>query len=76
MSTGTAPQYSMLIQWSDRDGAYLVTLPEWEAAYFHGGAHGSTYAEAAAAGQELIDSWLDYVQHQGVLPPAPRLAGR
>ena len=23
-------RYSMLIQWSDEDQAYLVTLPEWE----------------------------------------------
>src|SRR5260370_30195887 len=25
------PRYSMAIQWSDEDEAYIVSLPEWEA---------------------------------------------
>ena len=41
-------QYSMIIQWSEEDQIYIVTLPEF------GGnkTHGNTYEEAAKNGQE------------------------
>ncbi len=38
--------YSMLIEWSEEDQAYLVTLPEWADRVVMPATHGSTYAEA------------------------------
>ncbi len=70
-STG-ASHYSMVIEWSDEDQAYIVTLPEWEVAGYHGHTHGATVAQAAAAGEELVASWLDYIQQTGEPLPAPR----
>jgi len=48
-------QYSMVIQWSDEDQAYIVTLPEF------GGnkTHGDTYAKAAKMGQEALESLIE-----------------
>ncbi len=53
------PKYSMTIKWSDEDDAYLVWLPE-----FGGGpqTHGTTYAEAAAMGQDLIESHIQWLE--------------
>ena len=67
-----ASRYSILIEWSDEDQAYIVTLPEWEAAHYVGNTHGSTRAEALAAGEELIESWLEYVRQVGETPPPVR----
>jgi predicted RNase H-like HicB family nuclease len=68
-----ASRYSMLIEWSDEDQAYIVTLPEWEAAHYMGNIHGSTRAAALAAGEELIESWLEHVQQEGETPPPARI---
>jgi predicted RNase H-like HicB family nuclease len=38
--------YSLLIQRSDEDQAYLVTLPEWEDRVLGPVTHGDTYEEA------------------------------
>src|SRR2546421_8529773 len=50
-------RYSMLIQWSDEDQAYLVALPEWEGHLFNWDAatHGATYEEAARHGREVLE---------------------
>ena len=36
------PRYSMTIQWSDEDGMYIVSVPEWEAAGHIAHTHGAT----------------------------------
>lgn len=46
--------YSMLIQWSDEDLAYLVTLPEWADRVAMPCTHGATYEEAAHNGEEVL----------------------
>lgn len=49
------PRYSMHIQWSDEDNAYLVTLPEWTNVNSGGPhTHGDSYVEAAMMGQECL----------------------
>ena len=60
-------QYSMLIQWSDEDDAYVVTLPEF------GGCktHGDTYAQAVKHGQEALESLIDAFQGEGRRLPKP-----
>ena len=63
--------YSMLIQWSDEDQAYLVRLPDWERAERVLGpvSHGETYAEAVEHGQEALEALIASVhKHQEVLP--------
>ena len=49
------PHYSMLIQWSEEDQLYIVTLPEFGGCH----THGKTYAEAATKGLEAIESLID-----------------
>ena len=47
--------YSMLIEWSEADQAYLVTLPEWAGHVLMPTTHGSTYEEAVQHGQEVLE---------------------
>jgi|GEM_PF-1267356 len=47
--------YSMLIQWSDTDNEYTVTIPELPGCK----AHGDTYEEAARNGRELLEQLGD-----------------
>jgi predicted RNase H-like HicB family nuclease len=55
----------MIIQWSDEDQAYVVSLPEW------GGAktHGATYEEAARHAQEVLEMLME----EDASLPAPKL---
>jgi predicted RNase H-like HicB family nuclease len=61
----SAPRYTVIIQWSDEDQAYVVSLPEW------GGAktHGVTYEEAARHAQEVLEMLMDGDGPQ----PSPKL---
>jgi len=45
-------RYSMLIQWSDEDRVYVVSLPEFGP---YAKTHGSTYAAAVKHGQEALE---------------------
>ena len=49
---GSAERYSMLIEWSDVDNAYIATIAERNEAQ----SHGATRAAALAAAEELIRS--------------------
>jgi|1186.fasta_scaffold601756_2 predicted RNase H-like HicB family nuclease len=64
------PRYSMMINWSDEDQAYIVCVPE-----FGTGAktHGATFAEAVRMGKDLIDSLIQWAEEEGVALPAPLL---
>jgi antitoxin HicB len=67
--------YKMLIEWSDADRAYLVTLPEW-ADYngFHNSmpvTHGKTYSEAAQRGQEVLEMFIESAIRNGEPLPPP-----
>jgi predicted RNase H-like HicB family nuclease len=56
----------MLIQWSDEDQAYIVTLPEF------GGpkTHGDTYEEAAKNGREVLEMLIESSLERGEPLPA------
>jgi predicted RNase H-like HicB family nuclease len=57
----------MIIQWSDEDEVYIVTLPE-----FHGcKTHGRTYAEAGRMGQEVLELLIETYQADGTPLPKP-----
>ena len=46
--------YSIIIEWSDEDQAYIVTVPELPGCR----THGYTYEEAVQQGQDAIESWI------------------
>lgn len=56
------PRYSMLIEWSDLDGVYIVSFPEWERAGHLANIHGATYAEAAQRGQQMLDEMIEFAK--------------
>ena len=62
-------RYSMYIQWSVEDNAYLVTVPELPGCI----THGATYEEAVKHGQEAIESWIDANRAWGRPIPAPKV---
>jgi predicted RNase H-like HicB family nuclease len=64
------PHYSMVIEWSDEDNAYIVSLPEW-GDLVH--THGETYAEAVAMGEELLAGLIASRQQHGESLPAPNI---
>ena len=63
----TSTQYSMLIQWSDEDACYVVTLPEFQNAH----THGETYEKAAKRGRLLIESFILWYRQDGMSLPEP-----
>ena len=67
------PRYSMLIQWSDEDQAYLVTLPEWEGRVFGPATHGETYEEAVRNGREALAALIASAEKHGESLPQPRV---
>lgn len=64
----TASHYSMVIQWSDEDSAYIVSFPEWGE---HTHTHGATYEEAVRNGQEVLADLIAIWRRQGRALPQP-----
>ena len=60
-------RYSMVIQWSDEDGAYVVSFPEFPSAH----THGASYEEAARNGQEVLDLLAESYAEAGRSLPEP-----
>lgn len=71
MSTLTAldtyQHYSMHIQWSEVDNAYLVTVPKLPGCV----THGATYEDAVRRGQDAVASWIEANHAWGRPIPAP-----
>ena len=65
-------QYSMLIEWSAEDQAYLVTLPEWADHVIMPVTHGSTYGEAVQHGQEVLELLINSAIQDGEPLPPPK----
>ena len=63
-------RYSMLIEWSDEDQVFVVSLPEW-GDLVH--THGTTYEEALQRGKELIEGLVVVRQERGEPLPHPRM---
>lgn len=64
-------RYSMVIQWSDEDQVFIVTMPEFGGCKIHG----STYEEAVKQGQEALESLIDAFQADGKPLPQPATHG-
>src|SRR5712691_3632885 len=60
-------RYSMVIQWSDEDQVYVVTLPEFQGPH----THGATYEEASQRGLEALESLIEAYQAEGWPLPEP-----
>ena len=65
-------QYSMLIEWSAEDQAYLVTLPEWADRVIMPVTHGRTYGEAVQHGQEVLELLIKSALQDGEPLPPPQ----
>jgi predicted RNase H-like HicB family nuclease len=55
------PHYSMVIEWSDEDQTYIVSIPALPGNY----THGATYEEAVKQGNDLIDSLTAWTRQDG-----------
>jgi predicted RNase H-like HicB family nuclease len=64
--------YSMLIEWSEEDQAYIVTVPELAGCR----THGATYLDAVRHGQEAIEGWIESARADGAAIPRPRVFAR
>lgn len=62
------PHYSMIIQWSDEDQVFIVSLPEFGPFCK---THGETYEEAVRMGRECLESLIDAYQADGKALPEP-----
>ncbi len=65
-----ALHYSLVIAWSDDDGAFVVRVPELVGCM----THGATYEEAVERAQDAIAAWIDGETAMGRPIPAPRPA--
>ena len=66
------PTYSMLIQWSDLDQVFVVTIPEFADRVMMPCTHGDTHEEAAQHGLEVIETFLEIWEEEGKSIPEPR----
>lgn len=66
-------QYTIIIQWSDDDQCYVVSLPEW-GEFCH--THGDTYTEALANAQEVLEMLITSALANNEPLPAAQLFGK
>ena len=64
--------YSIVIQWSEVDQAFLVHLPEFPSQHFV--THGTTYDEALQNGLEVIELLVESYEEEGRVLPSLRSA--
>ncbi len=66
-----ARRYSMLIEWSPEDDAYIVSVPELPNVR----THGTTHQDAVEMGAEAIATYLFAMRGLGRPVPSPRFFG-
>lgn len=64
-------RYSMIIQWSDEDQLFLVTIPEFGDRVLMPCTHGKTREDAIRSGEEVIEMYLEAWQTEGESIPEP-----
>jgi len=62
----------MVIQWSDEDQLFLVTIPEFVDVVVMPCTNGKTREEAIRNGEEVIDMYLEAWQTEGESIPEPK----
>ncbi|NJL42407.1 MAG: type II toxin-antitoxin system HicB family antitoxin [Pseudanabaena sp. SU_2_4] len=65
-------RYSMIVQWSDEDRLFLVTIPEFTDRVVMPCTRGKTREEAIHNGEEVIEMYLEAWQTEGASIPEPR----
>ena len=65
--------YSMVVQWSDDDRAYLVSLPEWEGRVFNPITHGESYEDAIRQAHEALAALVASARQRNEALPEPRV---
>lgn len=60
--------YSIIIQWSDEDKCFVVSLPEW-GEFCH--THGDTYEEALKNAKEVLEMLIESSLEEGEALPEP-----
>ena len=66
------PHYSIVIEWSEPDSAYVVILPEWADRYTMPVGDGDTCEDALASAQDALATFMQHAQEDGHTLPAPR----
>ena len=66
-------RYSMVVQWSDEDQAYLVTLPEWEGRVFNPVTHGESYEDAIRQAHEALAALVSSARQHNEPLPMPQI---
>ncbi|PZD70822.1 hypothetical protein C1752_08964 [Acaryochloris thomasi RCC1774] len=67
----TQTKYRMIIEWSDEDSCFVVSLPDFERVT-QPVTDGTTYEAAARQGQEAIESLVDFYEAEGWTLPVPQ----
>lgn len=62
-------KYSILIQWSETDQAYIASLPEWGK---HAHTHGETYEAALENAREVLEDLVYGYEQTGKPLPEPQ----
>jgi predicted RNase H-like HicB family nuclease len=65
-------RYSMVIQWSDEDQLFLVTIPEFAKRVIMPCTHGKTREDAIRNGEEVIEMSLEawHAEGEPILEPS------
>ena len=61
-------RYEVIIDWSDEDKSFIVEVPELPGCM----ADGSTYQEALANAEVVIQEWIETAKELGRAVPEPR----
>jgi predicted RNase H-like HicB family nuclease len=64
-------KYQMIIQWSEEDDCFLVSLPDFPGQKWR--THGETYEEAVANGKEALESLIISYEADGETLPEPKI---
>lgn len=64
-------QYSMIVQWSNEDQLFLVTIPEFADRVVMPCTHGKSREAAIRNGEEVIEMYLSAWQAEGESIPEP-----
>lgn len=67
-------KYQMLIQWSEEDECFLVSLPDFPGQQWR--SHGETYEEAMMNGIEALESLAIAYQVMGEELPQPSIVAK
>lgn len=65
-------RYSTIVQWSDEDRLFLVTIPEFADRVVMPCTHGKTRSEAIVNAEEVIEMYLEAWEAEGESIPEPR----